>query len=96
MILHSHVTFIWHTQQKLKAIQTYLAEFLSQQHEILIDTIDQMEKDANEKISLLEGKLTASLKMTKVSEPTSHHWLEIFTFRIMRISVRFLKEVLLH
>lgn len=62
--------FILYIQQKLEAIQGYVAEFLSQQHEMLIETMDQMEKDANQKISFLEGRLTTSLKKQRVSKAT--------------------------
>ncbi|XP_065898660.1 putative leucine-rich repeat-containing protein DDB_G0290503 [Dysidea avara] len=49
---------------KLKAIQAYVAE-LSQQHEMLLETMDEMEKEANKKLSILEGKLTTSLQTTR-------------------------------
>ena len=55
------------TQTKLKAIQAYVAE-LSQQHEMLLETMDEMEKEANKKLSILEGKLTTSLQTTRVSK----------------------------
>ena len=63
----SFVKLYCYMQQKLKAIQLYVAE-LSQQHEMLIETMDQMEKEANKKLSFLEGRLTTSLQTTKVKK----------------------------
>lgn len=65
-----HLTFfIIHIQRKLEAIKVYVAE-LSQQHEMLIETMDQMEKEANKKLSFLEGRLTTSLQTAKVLKAT--------------------------
>jgi len=66
--VHARVISIYclSTQTKLKAIQAYVAE-LSQQHEMLLETMDEMEREANKKISILEGKLTTSLQAKRVS-----------------------------
>lgn len=69
------IVYLLFTQTKLKAIQAYVAE-LSQQHEMLLETMDEMEKEANKKLSILEGKLTTSLQTTRVSKGT--HFLLLF------------------
>ena len=44
------ITYFLFVQQKLEAIQVYISE-LSQQHEMLIEAMDQMEKEANKTIN---------------------------------------------
>ena len=49
------ITYFLFVQQKLEAIQVYVSELL-QLHEMLIEAMDQMEKEANKKFIIFGGK----------------------------------------
>lgn len=50
-------------------IEKYVAD-MSQQHDVLIETMGQMEKEANKKLSFLEGRLTTTMQVARVSKAT--------------------------
>ena len=74
----------------------YVSE-LSQQHEMLIEAMDQMEKEANKKLSFLEGRLTMSQRTAKVMNSNSIYlFIYCCLLRITRTNVESLKEMLPH
>ena len=49
----------------MSALQAYISE-LSEQNEILVQTIEDLEKDSNERVITLENKLINTTEILKV------------------------------
>ena len=51
----------------MRILQSYVND-LSEQNEVLVQTVEELEKEANERVALLESKLTKSNSSVKVSD----------------------------
>ena len=54
------------TQHQLQSLQTYVNE-LSDQNEILVQTVEELEREANERVALVENKLQRTAASLRVS-----------------------------
>ena len=79
-------TCLFVQQIKFEAIQVHISE-LSQQHEMLIEAMDQMLMKANKKLSFLEGRLTMSQRMVKVMNSNSSLFVYFYLSRITKTNV---------
>ena len=52
-------------QSQLQSLQTYVNE-LSEQNEILVQTVEELEREANERVALMESKLQRTGTSLKV------------------------------
>ena len=50
---------------KLKTLESYVKDLL-EQNDVLVQTIDELEKEANNRVTLLENKLSKSTTAAKV------------------------------
>ncbi len=53
-------------QTRLRILQSYVND-LSEQNEVLVQTVEDLEREANDRVTLLEGKLQRTTNTVKVS-----------------------------
>ena len=69
-----NVEFSISFQHQLQSLQSYVNE-LSDQNEILVQTVEELEREANDRVALVESKLQRtmqSLKVLKINVVRSH------------------------
>ena len=55
------ITFL-HVQKKVRILQSYVGD-LSEQNDILVKTVEELEKEANERVIILETRLLQGQKV---------------------------------
>ena len=62
-LVNLYLNFLF--QHQLQSLQMYVNE-LSEQNEILVETVEELEREANERVALVESKLQRSGASLKV------------------------------
>ena len=62
-LVNFYLNFLF--QHQLQSLQMYVNE-LSEQNEILVETVEELEREANERVALVESKLQRSGASLKV------------------------------
>lgn len=61
----------------MKVYESYVRD-LGEQNEVLVQTVEQLEKEANDRVVNLEGKLNKAVTTAKVSWSLSSAWKSFF------------------
>ena len=54
-------------QMRLRIMQSYVHD-LSEQNEVLVQTVEELEREANDRVAILEAKLQKTAGSVKVKE----------------------------
>ena len=66
---------------KIKTLESYIKDLL-EQNDVLIQTIDELEKEANSRVAKLEAKVNKSNAQYKVFEQVFFFWFFWFLFTV--------------
>ena len=73
-------------QKKLRILQSYISD-LTEQNDVLLRTVEDLEREANDRVSLLEGKLQQAQTTVKVGWSFLHFVSFACTARLMNVKV---------
>ena len=57
----------WHWQTRVRVLQSYVND-LSEQNEVLVTTVEELEREANDRVVILEEKLQKASVSVKVGD----------------------------
>ena len=73
-------------QHQLQSLQSYVSE-LSDQNEILVQTVEELEREANDRVALVESKLQRTALSLKVNHANRLGYGGTYTIIILCLSI---------